>query len=651
MGFVVFWLLVWILGAVAIVVLASHFKAPPAGAFVVSLGFAFSGVFTGHAEHTPILYAVVFFLFALWRLDVGLTSDRIRPAIESGAIWGLSALGGYPQMTVLSGVFIFLWALGRWGCAEESLTGSVSVKNSYDSIRHLFFALKSVCAVLITGLLVLAPSYVGLAWETRGYTDRGIYSKELAIGSNAFHPGALATFASPYLSILKLYGNSSLWPDTDVSMASVYLGGLIVVLAVFAIIVKPSSRWRWWLIGIGTLFMACAVGKALPVRSWLYDVFVPSRYFRHPALFRVYAVIVIVILALLASKDIQEAHEAKMPAIWRKLKWTAVCISLLALLAYVHVLRDVSHLGNEVLLANFHFVLVWAGVILAALLLPKSTKVIGGIMALALADAILTFGLAQPTIYDTGLLPEIAQEIRPVHVPSLKISSFQRDSQAPAWLGPPVNNKNIFLKLQTFDNYLEFGNRFQLDAVRDPVLGAIATGSKRVWFSPTASEVKPDDSCYREYKLRVDTLGSPIIVVHRRTDMPLVSKPQEQPSCTSDAVSAIWRSLAARTVDTKLVTYGPDNLIFDVSAPTGGWALIADRWSPGWHAVVNSKSAEVWGGDFIFQALQVNAGLNRVELSYRPQGWPFLLIISWSTLFFVFAVLPLATHLSYFRKH
>jgi uncharacterized membrane protein YfhO len=71
---------------------------------------------------------------------------------------------------------------------------------------------------------------------------------------------------------------------------------------------------------------------------------------------------------------------------------------------------------------------------------------------------------------------------------------------------------------------------------------------------------------------------------------------------------------------------------WSLHCPVEGWLLVTDRWTNGWRAGVNGKPAQLFGGDFIFRALAVKAGKNTVELSYRPAGWPGLLLLSWSLL-------------------
>jgi uncharacterized membrane protein YfhO len=81
-----------------------------------------------------------------------------------------------------------------------------------------------------------------------------------------------------------------------------------------------------------------------------------------------------------------------------------------------------------------------------------------------------------------------------------------------------------------------------------------------------------------------------------------------------------------------LVAPAPKSELLDVDAPARGWLLVTDRWAQGWQACVNGQPQPVWIGQFIFRAVEVEPGANRVEFSYRPFGYPRLLALSWSVL-------------------
>jgi hypothetical protein len=47
---------------------------------------------------------------------------------------------------------------------------------------------------------------------------------------------------------------------------------------------------------------------------------------------------------------------------------------------------------------------------------------------------------------------------------------------------------------------------------------------------------------------------------------------------------------------------------------------------------VNGKDVDAPIGNFLFRAVPVQQGVNRIDFSYRPFGDPWLLCLSWTTL-------------------
>ena len=90
-----------------------------------------------------------------------------------------------------------------------------------------------------------------------------------------------------------------------------------------------------------------------------------------------------------------------------------------------------------------------------------------------------------------------------------------------------------------------------------------------------------------------------------------------------------------------MLRYTPNHMDLSVTCPDAGWLLVTDRWAHGWRAVVNGQPAELFGGNFIFRAVRVKSGKNRIDFSYRPFGFPVLLVLSWGTLAAVFVGAPL----------
>ncbi len=675
-GFRAYWLLIWFLGPLGLLVLARHLRAPPWAGFAVSLGFAFCGFYTGQAEHTSWLYSISFLPWILWRLDVALEARALRPALEAGGLWGLSAVGGYPGLTILSGGFLFLWMLGRCWFAPAGHPVSPALSSAGGPRPRLSFGLVAVALVLCAGLPILAPSYLAFFSEGgTGYSDRGIANtavrgigvrpRDKAIGEGVLQAGALSTFASPYLTTLKFGDdNSKLWPRTDISLTNIYLGASISILGLLAIINQPRSLWRWWLLALGSFFLACALGNQLPVRGWLYDYVPPTRYFRNPAMFRIYAMFCFALLALLAGKDLRVAIQDAGARSWRRFLFAAAIVAAGAMTSYYAVIHAVHtrNIENRLSVANTALACVWLGSVgLAALLVfrPGSRKRLPVLLGiLAIFDAGLTIHLASPTVYSTTQNRQVWTRVDQSHSSNLDLSAngLKRDARPPAWIvgtcppwwsvctdpasnGISNHNENVPMKVATLFNYATLTNRFHMDFERHPVLVDMATGAERIWFSTGVAIVSPTDPFYAAFVQRSEALGAPVLVVHPRLEMARTRERARATAADRAGVDAISKLPAAQRVATRIIRYTPNTLDLEVSCPQAGWLLVTDRWSQGWRAEVNGQPTEMFGGDFIFRAVRVPAGENRIQFDYRPAGWPILLLISWGTLALIF-VLP-----------
>jgi hypothetical protein len=642
-GFRAYWVFIWILTALGMLTLARYLRAPLWAGLVVAVGFTFSGFYTGQAEHTCWLYSMSFLPWMLWRLDVALTEQRVRAAAETGALWGLSALGGYPGLTILSAGFLFLWALARYVSARWG--EEPTLHQSQDRLR-LGFAGKIFVVVFAVGIPVLAPPYVAFFSEGRGYSDRvGVRSREEAITSNRMEAGALATFSSPYLTDLKLYGNPRLWPTSDGTLTNAYLGALTLILAALAIVNRPTSVWRWSLLAMGAFFLACAVGKQLPIRGWLYDYCPPTRYFRNAAMFRAYAMLCAALVAIEAGKDLQRAinNNNAGSGLWKRLTFIALVIAIAAILAFHHVISSVDHVGPWLHRAHRHLAWVWLGSVLLSivfLLLPRSRKALPLLLVLlAIVDASLTIRLTRPMIVSDHAR-QVWDRLNAEHKRTLDLGEkgLNRLPRPAAWIGGHVNNDNIPLRVPTFFNYAVMTNRFQMDFANHPVLVDMSTGNNRIWFSSQAATVPPTDIFYQAFVKRTEVLHAPVLLLHSRANMDKIREHDAVTASDTAGVLKVSELPAAQKISVVVQRYTPNHLDFTISCPQDGWLMVTDRWSQGWQARVNQQRAEVLGGDFIFRAVLVKAGVNAVEFSYRPAGWPWLVFLSWGVLGTVFLV-------------
>ena len=642
-AFRAYWLFIWILGPLGLLFLARHLGVPAGGAFLVALGYAFCGFYTGHAEHTTILYSFSFIPWFIWRFDVALTSLRLRPAAEAGALWGLSALGGYPAIVILSGGMLFLWGLGRCCCSGNGDTLLIYERPILYRFRFTFLAL---LVVLLVGSTILAPTYLAFFKEGLGYTERaGAMPRRAATAAtqNALNPGALATFASPYLTALKFPSrNPKLWLGSDISVADVYIGVLPFILSLLALWRRPRSAWRWWLAGIIVFFLACAVGDRLPVRGWLYDYCPPTRYFTHPGIFRGYAIFAAAVLALLATRDLEEAIREPKTQIWQQLLALSLATSIAGLYVYVRVISHVANLGDQFHLSNWHLVSIWFGAVgisLLLLLFQKARKrVISLFAVLAIMDACLTLRLSQDFVSDSGRTRLLLSRIDARHKTGLTVKSPQRELEPPFSFGGAHSNNTVTRRIATLYNDSTMRNRFHIAFAQHPVLQNMGLGVDRIWFASNTVMAAPSQYTYNALVSRCEKLGAPVLVVHRRSEMLQGSRIISGGVPDKAQFASISLLAPAQQIPAQVLRYTPNNFNLKVSCPRDGWLLVTDRWAAGWRAKVNGIPVEVFGGNFIFRAVPVRAGENTIEFYYHQPLYFVLVLVSWSTLVAVFAM-------------
>ncbi len=278
-GFRAYWLIIWGIGGTGIVVLARHLSAPRWAAYIAAVGFMFSGIYIGHAEHTCFLTVISFLPWIIWRLDAAILKRSLSAAAQAGALFGLSALAGYPGMVIISGCFACLWLVGGiWlrvdpGTEQKPPPQRGFYALAFDNLRR---TIASAVVFLAVAMVVMSPAYLGFIVEARDYSYRAdALPRDVAVNINALHPAATATFAGPFLSIVTISNQEELYPGTDISTCSIYIFPLLVVLAAAALWQKPRDGFRWYLAVLGLLCLLCAMGSALPLRGWLYDWFAP----------------------------------------------------------------------------------------------------------------------------------------------------------------------------------------------------------------------------------------------------------------------------------------------------------------------------------------------------------------------------------------
>lgn len=634
-GFILYWLLLWWLGGVGMLALARHLGAPAWIGAIVALGFLFSGVYTGNAQHTSWIVGFSAIPFVVWRLDVAVTTGRALAATQAGAIWGLGALAAHPSIVILTGGMAILWAAGR------AVDGGTDVRIRHDLPPPMAFGVRArqaagAAALFVgVGLLVLSPTYFAFFHEGAGTHSRvGALTRAVAL-SNQFDPGALVTLATPWATSMAVSLRGGLFPTSDPSMTNIYMGLLIPVFALVALAGRGQRGWHWYLFALALLSLGAAMGEALPLRGWLYDLFLPLRYFRHSGVFRLYFVFFIAVLALIGGAEVARALAARDPRRLTPFLATTIVVAALATAATAWLVVDLWQAG---VVGRRELIVAAGWVVLAALALgawrmsdSRRGRVLPALLALlAIADAFGVSVIARPTITETGAAAERwrALDVRHDRSLDLRREGLVRVASTCADRTQRCrSNDQLIEKYQSFDSYTTQRHQVHLAMLQDPLLNTVGVGTDRVWFADSVATVPATAESFARFERRVRETGAIPLVVHEPASM--LRPFTEAGGAMAGAVAALPPALP---LSSALIAYEPNRLTLTVEAPRGGWVLVADRWARSWRARVNSAAVPMRGANFIFRAVPVRAGPNVIEFVFRPAYTLALVALSWTVL-------------------
>ncbi len=616
-GFRVYWLLAWYLGGLGVILLGRHLRVPRWGCCAVAMMFAFCGFYTGHAEHTVVIYAFSGLPWTIWRADIAMARGRVIDAAQAGALLGLSALGGYPGIIVLSAGYVALWTLGR---ALSTRRGPL--------LRRWIVTMIIVGA---TFGVVAAATYLPFFADAAGFTGRtGTLPRDVAVRNGALVPRALDTFASPAIAPLDFGA------EPDVSLRSVYLGSLAPALAATALFRRKSHRaWRAWIAALGAVSLICALATTFPLRGWLYDCCFPFRFFRQAALFRGYTLFSVVVLAMYGCRDLSGlVRRGSRIVFWQTVAivvlFGTVGLAVCAVVFPAH--RDLERS------ATTHAIVIWMlpPVILLAAAARLSwrmrrTLLVGFIVSLAAVDAVWSAALSGPLLHATNDTWYRTSDVR--------YQDLDLTRRGLARAVESLDNSNLWHSVPVLRSYTPFSNSWYDRLSRHPAFERAATQPDRIFFMKDAPIVAVDERVFTAMLDRAAALSAPVLV--RSEPSELIAPVEHRPEEVARDVTGVTGLVAAEPVAVHVDRYLPDELTFSVTAPGKGWLLVTDRWARGWRATVNGAPATVYVGDFVFRAVQVPAGQVVVRFTYEKSHGPWLVAVSWSTCGWLLIVVPL----------
>jgi hypothetical protein len=477
----------------------------------------------------------------------------------------------------------------------------------------------------------------GLAWGMGVAAVAAIPALELAAHSLRAAPqaGALAWSAS-WPQVLAMAVPRADWPRTGYGGGDQWLLLSTVVGSVPCALAVLGVRRRRWILGLAVaaaVLAALSLGAHLPPAGWVLEL-PPLNRFRYPAKYLVGAWFCLGLLAAVGADRVMAWARRRPP----DARWAAAAVAAaLAVGALGPPLARAAG-AREGLGIGLGWLSVFAGAgALWLLAAPRAWRRLRGaplalaVVELAAQHALLgrpAFVPAAQLARPSRLAAQIREpphgrvsleiqgrlELEPRGEGVLEFIARSRDGLVP--------QRHVEEQLRAAEGYgtpepervdafLEGGGRgaYDLAGVRWLIRGGMPAWNERAlprafWVS-SARRVSDGEAL-----AAIASGAQPF----RHTALLAEGEAAVNPWCDGSAV--------------RFVEDGPNRVVLDVKACGPGYLVLADAHYPGWRASVDGREVPIWRANFMFRAVAVGGGAQRVELRYAPASFRVGLAIS-----------------------
>ncbi|TKJ40324.1 hypothetical protein CEE37_08335 [candidate division LCP-89 bacterium B3_LCP] len=533
-------------------------------------------------------------------------------------------------------------------------------------LKNNFKATLMLVAGGLIGLCLAAPVYLQVLefnpLSTRGGGGIGTSAWDYAT-QWSFHPLESLTYIFPSFFG---FGRDTYWgymPFTDMPL---YWGGLVLLFAPWAIVLK-RDKLTWFLLILAGAAWLVSFGKHLPILYWvLYEVFPYFNKFRVPTLIQVLVLLPMVILAGRGLQGIIEyfsASEEKRKELGRKfLIAGGIVAGICLLLLIVKAGMQTTFLG-------------WISASKPHLQGTGAATALG-LLTVDAVKLLLLGGISYGSIYFILVKKQTPYLLLLPVVLFLFFETYSYSSK----LIRPGTHKNAVEGYLSADETVKF-----LQKDKDPFrVYPMGRGRHPNWFMPHHIESIMGYSGARLgiYQEMVDSLGynnpnlfklmnvryfiSDRLINHDEFEEVFTGKKEriyryksEFPraflvnrTVATDNKSEIFSLLRSPSFDfskaaiieenlsqpldtsaTGMVTFvekSPDKIVMDVSTTGRQLLFISEVYYPsGWKATVDGDETHVYRCNFAFRGIEIPAGDHRVELTYAPSLAGSGTLLSW----------------------
>lgn len=599
-----------------------------AAAIIYSLNSYFvDNIVAGHLTmlHTAALLPWIFYL-----TEKAYKEKKPIHFATAGMVLGLQILGGEPQNTYYTSLFLTLYYF---------LRHFFSPRNSrFKRFHHcvLYFLIIPTVALGI-GAIQIFPSL-----EFLHFCDRSQNTYEFATFMS-FPPRNFFTFlvAKPQTPMI-----TTNWEYSG------YLGILSIILAGVGCIAAKHRPHKWCFGIILSIAITVMLGFHTPLYQFYYKWLVGIATFRIPARC---IIIVILSVAVYAGFGVDRLCESRPLT----KKYSIVLIGSAFLFFCLFTGSRFFHIdvtSREVLLPIALFIITF---LLLVLIRFQKNLFFVSIMLVIIpfADLYLTNSPEIPTLSQNQLLQkrhyedifENDQGFYRVNLPtgrmrSMRFKYFSVNGYSPIALKNYYNfvhamaNVPEFLRRHTLSPLLfrpEFAFSSKILGVKYAMSGEELLTAAKVM--PRATLVReavvlpqPEDHIAYIKKAEFDPEQTVLLFSQPREDRSPIT-PKDPTSRTDDVVS--------------ITTYRPNRIELRTESENNSYLVLSELYYPGWRAYVDGKDVPILRADYILRAIPLTPGKHAISFLYRPPSFMIGAVITLLTLAFLGFI-----YLSAFRR-
>jgi hypothetical protein len=592
----------YFIGGLGMFLLGRTLKLKDQVAFIMGMSYMFSGFMVGTSQILVMIIAAAWLPFSINYLLKALKEPTFKHIFILAIIQFLSLTGSYPAFTIIL-LYFYLFIASYY--LYKSIKGSYSFKNLL-----LVFSSLGALVLLLSGAYLISI-YEALPHMTRA--DAIPYIEAL-FGNVAFTFQSFLSFILPYA----VTANTEFF-HTDGSMSNAYFGLFVFIFMLAGMLFTKDKRVRIPFF-IALFFLLLSLGMQTPIHYLFYKLVPGFNLFRHPSIFRVYAIFFFIISAAYSIQSYLDA-EKKQEDIKRILKISLLFFALVVVVAayktnytlmddYWRALLDLKeksplNLSGHILVQGIIQVILLS----AAYFYVKKGKLNGRrLILLVFIDLFLAVQLNAPrTIFYS-----VSFNDANAYYNSMPEGISNQDLDD---LMININNSSVLPKQRAlYANLNSYAKRTAYDG-----------------YNPFKFEGFID---LKESGLRESILHNPLFYIANEVNDLNTKDPIEnisgQAYLASDLLSEYQNKLAKGTLSELEIKY--NGFAVNSHLTSGGLLFLNQNFNTNWKAYIGERLLPIYEANVCLMAIDVPAGDHRIEMVYSSEKVKIAFIISLLTL-------------------